>query len=289
MEGPMNHRYHQFFGAFPSRAACGLIALVCLHGCDKSIDVQPGDLEGLVSDATADIHTDFGSVVVVTWNQLAAHQGWVEYAFDGDEWQRSPSRDLAVGSQQELLLGIPYKTEVLLRLVNDLELGAATSDEVSIVTDSQPATIPTATVVTADPALWDPDCPYLLAGLEKWTVILDREGQVVWARKTPAFRLTMHPQVSVDGQDLLIDHNSFWASFDNGAGSKVFRLKIDGTEVETYATKGLHHPFAELADGSIVWTAVSGDDETIQRLRPNGSQEQIASCADLLGGIGEPG
>ncbi len=273
------------------RIAPPLIAAIVLlpSGCDRSVEVEAGDLEDAVADVVADVHADIGSVVVVTWEQMEAHPGWVEYSFDDGDWWSSPRRDLAAGSQRELLLGIPYGTDVSLRLVNELEDSPLTSDQVSITTDSQPAGIPTATVVTAEPALWDPDRPYLLAGAEDWTVILDRAGRVVWGKKTPAFRITMHPQVSVDGTDLLIDHGSFWAIFDSGNGSKVVRLKIDGTEVETYATKGLHHPFTELGDGSIVWSTMSGDDETIQRLRPDGQQVQIASCADLLGGFGDKG
>ena len=264
-------------------------AVLFTPGCDRSAEVEPGDLEDLISDVTADIHDDIGSVVVVTWNQLEAKHGWVEYTFDEDDWRRSPPRDWTEGSQRELLLGIPYGTDVVVRLVGVLDAVPTASDEVSITTDALPAEVPTASVVTSQPGLWDPDHPYLLAGLEDWTVILDRQGRVVWVMKTPAQRVTMHPQTSLDGTDILIDHGSFWATFDNGKASEVIRVKIDGTVVETYATEGLHHPFAELGDGSLIWSAIVGYGETIQRLRPDGGQEQIASCADLLGGFGEPG
>lgn len=263
-----------------------LASLISL-GCDKSVDVDPGDLEGQVSDVIADIHPDIGSVVVVTWNQLEAQSGWVEFGFDEGDLRRSPRRDLAAGGQQELLLGVPYGTDVTVRLVNDLEAGPTSSDQVSITTDSLPGGVPTATVVTSDTDGWDPDRPYLLADMEDWTVILDREGRVVWMMKTPGLRITMHPQISRGGDDILIDNGSYWAIFDGGNGSEVIRVKIDGTVEQTYKTKGLHHPFTELGDESIVWSAMTGDDETIQRLWPDGDEEQIATCSALLGGFGE--
>ncbi len=267
--------------------ALAVFVLAAVAGCDKSVDVAPGDLEGLVSDVVVDIHPDIGSVVLVTWNQLEAQSGWVEFGFEDGDLRRSPTRDLTAGSQEEILLGVPYGTDVSVRLVNDLETGPTSSDEVSITTDAQPNGIPTATVVTSDVDRWDPDRPYLLAGVDDWTIILDREGRVVWGMKTPGLRVTMHPQISLAGDDILIDHGSYWAIFDGGNASEVVRVKIDGTVEQTYATKGMHHPFTELGDESIVWSAMTGSDETIQRLWPDGQQEQIASCDELLGGFGD--
>ncbi len=274
--------------AAPLALALLLVPAATLAGCDRSVEVEPGDLGDRVGDITASVHGEVGSIVVVSWEQLQAQSGWVEYTFENDEWLASPGRELAEGTRSEILLGIPYGSEVTLRLVNDLETGTVTSDEVSITTDAQPVTVPTATVTAAQPELWDPAMAYVLAGVEDWTVILDRQGRVVWALKTPALRVTMHPQTSVDGDDILIDHGSFWAVFDGGKASEVVRVKIDGTAEASYETRGLHHPFGELGDGSIIWSAIDGYDETIRRLGPDGQEEEIASCRDLLGGLGEP-
>ncbi len=264
-------------------------SLLVSTGCSETVEVEAGDIEDAVADITAALHPDLGSVVVVSWTQVAAHTGWIEYSFDEGTWHRSPQRDLSVGSCQELLLGIPYAAEVTLRLALELGDTIATSAQVSIDTDGLPSSIPAAVVLTSDPTRWDPGSPYLLAGLEDATVILDRLGRVVWSFDTPARRIAMHPQVSRDGADLLIDHGSFWATYDDGDASEVLRVKIDGSVVQTYATKGLHHPFAELGDGSIVWSAIEGANETIQRLTPQGEQFEIASCIDLVGVLGGEG
>ena len=252
-------------------------------GCDKTVEVDPGDLSDRVSDMSATIHDEQGSIVVVSWQQLEDAHGWVEYAVEGEGWVRTPAQDLEAGAQEQLLLGIPYGSVVSLRLVETGDAGTATSDDVSLATDKLPGGIPEAELLTADADRYDPDRPWLLAGVYDWTIILDRQGRVVWASETPLLRSTLQPQPSADGGDLLIDHGSFWGLFDGGARSQVQRMKIDGTVVDTYDTYGLHHPFTELPDGSIVWGAMDGDNETLERLNPDGTQERITSCHALLG------
>ncbi len=263
------------------------LLLTCTCGCGNTTDNGAGDLDEAASGLMVSVHADQGSIVVASWEQHSAAQVRVEYSFDDEGWHASPDRDLSAGSHEQILLGIPYGTEVAVRLV--LESGEATSDEVSITTDDLPAGIPTPSVVTADEAGWDPDSPFVLAGLEDWTVVLDRQGRVVWAMAIADNRISLQPQPSYDGSDFLIDHGSFWAIFDGGRASQVARVKIDGSIVQTYDTPGLHHPFTELADGSIVWAAMEDDDETIEELSPAGEQTTIASCRALLGSFGDVG
>jgi len=275
----------------PTRFVTVLIALTGLGalGCDKTVDVPTGDLSDHVTGVTATIHDDLGSVVVVSWEQLQDERGWVEYSFDAGEWLTSPQLEWASGDQEQVLLGIPYGADVSLRLVNDLEAGPTTSAEVSISTDRLPGSIPTPTVISADSSRYDPDTPFLLVGLWDWTVVLDRQGRVVWALETPAWRGTLQPQPSHDLSTLLIDHGSFWAIFDGGEASQVIRVTMDGTVLQTYDTPGLHHPFTEIADGSIVWAALDGGNETLEKLTPEGQQQRIASCHALLGSYGDKG
>ncbi len=270
----------------PHPRALSVLALMIAWpiGCDKTVEVDPGDLSERVSDISATIHDDHGSIVVVSWQQLEANEGWVEYSADGSTWMRSPERALEEGAQDQLLLGVPYGADVSLQLVQTGETGTATSDAVTISTDKLPGGIPKGELMSADPARYDADRPYLLAGVYDWTVIIDRQGEVVWAAETPLMRSTLQPQPSADGTEILVDHGSFWALFDGGERSTVQRMAIDGTVIATHDTAGLHHPFNELPDGSIVWAAMGGDDETLERLTPDGRQETIASCRELLGG-----
>jgi len=273
----------------PSPALLLTLVFAWPVGCDQTVAVDPGDLGDRVEGISATIHDEHGSIVVVGWDQLTAAEGWVEYSADGETWMSSPSCEIAEGQQEQLLLGIPYDVDVSLRLVQTGTEGTAMSDTAAISTDKLPSGIPEATLLTANQERYDPDRPWLLAGVCDWTVILDRQGQVVWAVETPLLRATLQPQPSWDGTDLLIDHGSYWALFDGGKRSQVQRMKIDGSVVQTYDTAGLHHPFTELPDGSIVWAAMDGNDEILERLAPDGSQERIASCHALIGAYGEEG
>jgi len=274
-----------------TRLATLLLTLASLGvlACDKTVDVPSGDLSDHVTGVTATIHDELGSVVVVSWEQLDERSGWVEYSFDAGEWLTSPELELASGDQEQILLGIPYGTDVSLRLVNSLDEGPVASTEVSIATDRLPGSISSPTMISADTEQYDPDTPYLLVALWDWTVVVDREGRVVWALEVPAFRGAMQSQPSYDHSTLLIDHGSFWAIFDGGEASQVIRVKIDGTVLQTYDTPGLHHPFTEIADGSIVWSAIDGGNETLEKLTPAGEQQRIASCHALLGSYGDKG
>jgi hypothetical protein len=85
----------------------------------------------------------------------------------------------------------------------------------------------------------------------------------------------MYVRVSANGHDLLLDDNTYWFNFDD-TGSRIHRIKIDGTIVATYDTPGLHHPFTELPDGTIVWGATSPPyGETIEELSPIGVQTRV--------------
>jgi hypothetical protein len=265
------------------------LAAVLIGGCNPVSEAEPGNLDGRVDGIEGQVHADIGSVVVVRWQQLTAAPGWVEYSFEDRSWLSSPRQELGEGEHEQLLLGIPFGVDVSICLVNEVDGAEVASDEMTVTTDNPPSSVPAPEVLATDPGRWDPDRPYLLAGLDDATVILDRQGRVVWMLKTPLLRVTMQPQVSGDGNDILIDRSSFWAIFDGGNASEIDRIKIDGSVVQTYDTPGLHHPFTELADGTIVWAAMDGDDETLEQIAPDGQQRRISTCSELLGGYGSEG
>jgi hypothetical protein len=89
---------------------------------------------------------------------------------------------------------------------------------------------------------------------------------------------TIYLRQSIDG-DILWDVSTLWSSFDGGAGSKINRMKIDGSITATYEAIGMHHAFTELPDGSLVWGAAGDDSEQLMRRAPDGSVEMIWDCA----------
>jgi len=262
---------------------------------DSGPTVGADDTAGAVYDApqvegiSTRIHEDFGSLIYIAWEQGADATVWVEFSVDAGQWRSTPPVDAAAGPQEHLLLGVPYGAEVTYRVVNDFgrsgdPAGALTTDEATASADPAPEGAPQARMHAAVDGGWDADGRFLFTSLWEWVVIIDRQGRLVWAQEMPRGRIVMFAQPSADGADLLVDYNSFWGAFDVGAESQVRRIKIDGTVAHTYDTPGMHHPFIDLPDGSVVWGAAVSTymDETLEKVGLDGARETLWSCADFL-------
>ena len=265
-----------------------LFASLLLAGCTGTQQQEPiiqdtTFTEPQLEDVEWALVEDYESVVRVTWEQLEPASVWVEFSVDED-LRTSPVQIVEAGPVEELLLGVPFDTEVQFAVVNDFGEGPLVTGTFTATTGAPPDGMNAPALGWADADAYDPSMQYVLTGasdLRGWTIILDRQARVVWARQTPGLNATLHTRVSYDGADLLIDHNTYWAVYDDGAGSQIVRMKIDGTEVAVYDTPGLHHPFTELADGTLVWGAADGLSETLEKLTPEGEQIRIWDCADF--------
>jgi hypothetical protein len=208
----------------------------------------------------------------------------------------SPVKAVAAGDNEELLLGIPYDSQVTWRVVVENAAGSDTSPDQAIGTRAVPSSLPLPVVLSSDPARYDPDVEYVYlsvaqeggdAGDPWWTLIVDRQGRVVWGKQSDPSRTSFHPRVSWDGTALLVDQNAFWAIFSLSQGS-VDKIKIDGSIVHTWQTPGLHHPLQELPDGSLAYGGFTGwYDEVLQIVHPDGTADALWSCDDFMSSIGE--
>jgi hypothetical protein len=266
-------------------------------------DTAPGDTSvAAVSNIEARIDADFGTLVHVSWQQDQSAEAWVEYSFEADSWLSSPAVSVGEGAAEALLLGIPYDEEVTLRVVNDFGAGPRLSESITITTDPLPDGLPVPEVTLSDPTAYDDAMPFLLMSITEysggfaaiysdwWVFIMDRRGRVVWARQTPSDATSLHPRIAHDGTAMLIDNATFWGGgFDFGAGSTVRRMTIDGTVEQTWTTPGLHHPFTDTADGSLVWAANAGTNETIEVLTADGERSTLFDCKGWLHSVGLTG
>jgi hypothetical protein len=257
-------------------------------------------LEG-VTDAAASLDEAYPSLVRVSWSQDEALTVHLEYSFDDGVWLRSPARDLGAGPHEELLLGVPYATDVTWRIVAQSE---ATPDQTTRTADA-PEAMPRAELRVLDAAAVDPATTHVLVsvnegevnGTGSWTMLMDRLGRVSWAHRSPAGRHTMHPRVTWRGDAFLIDHSSFFTEFDGGAASEILELKIDGTEVRRWATPGQHHAFTDFPEGSALAGSLAyaqyqgagdgdpADDDAVVILDPAGGSRQLFGCAGFLAGL----
>jgi len=233
-----------------------------------------------------DLHDEIESLIVVSWEQETAGTGYVEYSFDDGVWLQSPERSFSAGAETELLLGIPYETDVDIRLVQDGE----TSEAVSATTGDLPSRLPVPEYVSGDADQWWQDGNYIYTSISEsesnwggdrfWMLIMDRQARVVWAMLTPDDHWTLWTEVSRDGRSLMWDQITLydWGATDP---SMIHRMTIDGTITETIEADGHHHAWDELADGSFVWGAyVTSNEEWLQKRDSDGSVETLWKCSD---------
>jgi hypothetical protein len=283
---------------------CCLLMMLTLAACkpgDDSGEEPAGDDTATDTDTPAAtaadvawaLHEDIESLVLVSWQQEGDATAWVEYAFDAGDWLQTPAEDLDAGPQEQLLLGVPYDSELSFRVVLDSDAGQTTSDPVAAATGPGLTGLPQATVAVADAASWDATTNYLylslgvlggMNGFQAWRVIMDRQGRVVWARKNASGSATFYASVSRDGDDLLFDDTRILDKLD----SHVYRSKIDGTLVDSYDTPGLHHAFVELSDETIIWGDGRENYETLEVLHPDGTQDTLWSCRNFEESHGLP-
>jgi hypothetical protein len=228
------------------------------------------------------------SLFTVRWQQPEPASAQVAWSLDG-VWHTSPAREVGAGEAELLAAGLPFDVSADWRLIVDDVITA----EGQIQTGSAPEGTPSPIVISSIPEQHAPDLAYLLASISSngfdepvWTVIVDRQGRLVWSLPTPAYRVTLHPRLSADGRRILIDHNSYWGDLDCGAASTVVRVGLDGVVEETIETPGLHHPFVELPDGALMWGAAVGDSEQLMRRRPGEAAEVLWRCGDFHERIG---
>jgi hypothetical protein len=267
-----------------------------LLACRCGPSVHPDDTDTAlprppVADLRVAVDPVIGSLLRVAWEQQEACRGAVATRLEGGTWQRGPEVERPKGARGQIVVGLPHGATVQVRLEEDCGDGSLVSSALTVATEPLPAGLPAPVLLHAEPGMQDRTFRYLLLSTDSredapdpddcWTVIVDRAGQVVWALASPSNRRTMNPLVALDGQSLLIDHNSFWGIFDGGAASQVQRVGLDGVEQAIYDTPGLHHGLTERSDGTLAWGAADALTETLQLLRPDGTQEELWSCLGL--------
>ena len=247
-----------------------LLLLACQGG---PLDSAPLELE--LSGLSATPHELFPTLLEVDWQQNREASVQVQARVVGEDWREVLGTTVA---------GLPYGAEVELRLVAEDQQ----SEPISLQLEELPLGFPVPTLTVDEGG--DPALPWVLGSICQaegewvggihWSFVLDRQGRVVWARKTPMTRWTLYARQSRDGRSLLLDEGSYWAEWDAGAAAKVQRLLLDGTELHTYATEGLQHSYDELPQGGLVYGAARVQDEAVVRLHEDGTSEEIWTCKE---------
>lgn len=238
-----------------------------------------------VINVLVEAHPEVATLLIVRWEQTsAADEAWVRYQFEG-QWHETPRRALAEGPQEEVLLGIPADTEVLVDVYNrvdGVDLPGPGAREAQ--TGALPGDLVTPTLVIYEEAATSPE-PYLLTSVDVgsydfygpcYTVILDREGRIVWYRKTSGSRLTMFPRVSASSGHVTIDATSYYSY---GEEPSITRVRLDMTQEEVFELPGFGFTYSEDPEGNFYFDyAQTGTEYHLERLLPDGERERIWSC-----------
>jgi len=228
------------------------------------------------------LHDEVESLVYVSWEQSAAAAVAVEYNFASGDWQSTPTREFEAGTNEQLLVGIPFGMDASWRVAPE---GGEAVDGETISTGPVPSGLPLATVEIAYEDAWLPSGNYLLTSINEdnggwnggtyWTFIIDRLARPVWASEAPSHHWTLFAQVAVSRDHILWDEATYWSSWDNGAGSTVHRTYLDA-EIEEIPTPGLHHAFVQLPDDTLVWgSQYHGGGEALVEKAPGDADETI--------------
>jgi hypothetical protein len=240
---------------------------------------------------TALPHEEIGSLIVVRWTQTGVLEGHIAFQEPDGEWLITPALSVVDGELAEaILIGIPFETELTWRFEGTLDGVPVTSESHDARTEPLPEGLPIPDLLVADPTAWVEGDRYLLTSINAqsggwtggtyWKVILDRQGRILWALKTPDDNWSIFLRVSQDGTHILWDEATYWSQFDAGEAGQVHRMTLDGTIIESISTPGLHHAFVELSDGTLVWGAADLTTETLRRRPPGGEFEDFWTCSD---------
>ncbi len=236
---------------------------------------------------------DIESMVYVSWSQERTEMVHVEYSFDEGEWHSSPEVEFTAGSHEQLLVGIPYESDVEWRVVTG---SGTTAEGEQITTGDLPEGLPVATVKVSEPDRWLAEGNYLLSSINEdnggwtgghyWTFIIDRDARVVWAHEAPDSHWTLFAQVAVTGDYFMWDEATYWSDWDDGASSTVHKTYLN-YEIEQISTPGLHHAFVQLPDSTLAWgSQYHGGGESLVTMGPEDTEETVLwNCAGSWQGV----
>ncbi|MCA9492592.1 MAG: hypothetical protein KC621_21815 [Myxococcales bacterium] len=259
---------------------------------DSDADTDTGTTQS-VTDVSARLHPNMGSLFYVSWTQSEPGDAHVEVSFDPGVWESTPTHAWDAGTNEQIVVGVPFGTMAEWRLVVD---GADPIDGDPITTDPVPAGLPLGTVTVSDPGAWDADHKYLLTSINAdaggwrsghyWTFIVDRDGRPVWAVTNGRNLWTLFAQVSVTGDYLLWDESGV-NNFPPVDGTKVHYAWLD-EEFDVRIAPGLHHAFVQLPDGTLAWGSQSArvGREELMVMGPTETEPTVLwTCRDGLPGI----
>lgn len=236
--------------------------------------------------------TEHEDVATVLWAHLTLDEAAtdVQVFFEtADGVLATPTQDLDAGDHILPLLGIPSETEVT-AWAEGLVGRVRVTESVTGSTGALPDNLTDATALSFDHERADPDRWVLTSvdvgevnfGGPCYTVLVDRQGRVVWYRSTSQSRLTMFPQVANAGSHIMIDATTYYVYGEQVPS--ITRTTLDRTQEEEEVFEHLGLTWSEGPDGTLYYDyAVSSFEYWLAARDPNtGEDTLIWDCASWL-------
>ena len=195
------------------------------------------------------------NVLTVQWSAEDAEASWVEYGLDGALDQRTP--EVAGAAPSVVVLGLKSTRSYQWRAVSRLSDGTTrVSAAATYEVPPPPPGLPPVAIEQVDPAQSVMAGRWLLTqfgGLDQsWAVILDEDGDYVWALAFPVGIQISHVAVAHDRQSLWIAQMDREQVQDL---SRVYRYALDGTPLSDTRLPTQHHVVIEQTSGSLAFLA----------------------------------
>jgi len=246
--------------------------------------------DDFVSDVKVEVHSQTSTILVVTWTQLiAADAALLEFTFAGSAMMTSRAQQGAIGAHRDVILGIPEKTAVTVRIVSKLAGVEYKTKDYQGTTGAVPSSFPRAQVLAYDPDSSSPE-RWMLGAVEGgpggcsdifscyylgpyWIYIMDRQGRIVWYWADMSDDASSsYPHVARDGEYIVIDKG-------RGGNTGVVKMTLDRQYYQFTAIKDLDDAIDVTSDGSVLYDT-NGE---LFELTKQGTTRSIWSCSKYFG------
>lgn len=248
---------------------------------DTAVSVVGDDF---VSNVKITVHPQTKTILVVTWTQaVPADRTWLEFSFPGAEPMRSRGSDGSVAAHRDVVLGVPEKTLVDVRIVSRVGSTDYRTSSYQGTTGAIPAIMPRPTFVSYDAKRASPE-PWLFGAVEDsvggcsdftcyynslfWVYVMDRQGRIVWYWTDPISDSShAYPRLARDGEYIVVDYARIG---DMG----VMKMTLDRAYYEWVPIPNVDDAMNVTADGSILYTSAA----ELRELGRDGTVRSIWRC-----------
>lgn len=253
-------------------------------GETDTADTAPTTLGAL----TLSVDTSVVTLLHATFTDPGASATWVEYRFDGGDWQVAP----LVAPGDATLLGLPAETDVEARAAATFGSTTVYSDAATATTGSLPSGLPLPELVVWDDTLAD-SAGWMMLSVDGssttysppyWIEILDRQGRVVWYHEIPDELMCLTPSVARDGTHVWWDEMDMF--FLEPATPRIVSSTLDGRESSVLPVDDLGQAVSEGPDGSFYYERRGASPAGVASVQADGTTATVWACEPWMADLG---